>query len=81
MTKTHIRGNKIRNELIPYLEKNYNPRIKETLRRFAALHIWMTAFLRDCLVEYLEQYGGDDDEKSISLGAYSRTIRLRLTAG
>lgn len=27
--------NKIRNELIPYLEKNYNPNVKESLRRFA----------------------------------------------
>ncbi len=29
--------NKIRNELIPYLEKNYNPQIKESLRRYASL--------------------------------------------
>ena len=32
---TDYTRNKIRNELIPYLEKNYNPNIKETLRRFA----------------------------------------------
>lgn len=29
--------NKIRNELIPYLEKNYNPNIKEALRRYAEI--------------------------------------------
>ena len=29
--------NRIRNELIPYLEKNYNPNIKSALRRFAML--------------------------------------------
>ena len=29
--------NKIRNELIPYLEKNYNPNIKDTLRRYAEI--------------------------------------------
>lgn len=29
--------NKIRNELIPYLEENYNPRIKEHLRRYSSL--------------------------------------------
>lgn len=32
---TDYTRNKIRNELIPYLEKNYNPNIKQTLRRFA----------------------------------------------
>ncbi|MBE6042260.1 MAG: tRNA lysidine(34) synthetase TilS [Clostridiales bacterium] len=34
---TDYTRNRIRNELIPYLEKNYNPNIKETLRRFARL--------------------------------------------
>lgn len=29
--------NKIRNELIPYIEKNYNPNIKEALRRYAEI--------------------------------------------
>lgn len=37
--------NKIRNELIPYLEKNYNPSIKETLRRFASL-----AYMDDSMI-------------------------------
>ena len=29
--------NRIRNELIPYLEKNYNPNIKDALRRYAEI--------------------------------------------
>lgn len=37
--------NKIRNELIPYLEKNFNPSIKETLRRFAGL-----AYMDDSMI-------------------------------
>lgn len=39
--------NRIRNELIPYLEKNYNPRIRDTLRRYAALAATDDALLRD----------------------------------
>lgn len=34
---TDYTRNKIRNELIPYLEKNYNPNIKESLRRYAEI--------------------------------------------
>jgi len=33
---TDYTRNKIRNELIPYLEKNYNPNVREALRKFAA---------------------------------------------
>ena len=36
MTNDYTR-NKIRNELIPHLEKNYNPNIRRALRRFAQL--------------------------------------------
>ena len=36
MTSDYTR-NKIRNELIPYLEKNYNPNIRSALRRYAEL--------------------------------------------
>lgn len=39
--------NRIRNELIPYLEKNYNPKIKENLRRYAGLAYMDDALLRD----------------------------------
>ena len=34
---TDYTRNKIRNELIPYLEKNYNPNIKQALRRYAEI--------------------------------------------
>lgn len=35
--ETDYTRNKIRNELIPYLEKNYNPNIKQALRRYAEI--------------------------------------------
>ncbi len=34
---TDYTRNKIRNELLPYLEKNYNPNVKEALRRYAMI--------------------------------------------
>lgn len=37
--------NRIRNELIPYLEKNFNPKIRENLRRYAEL-----AYLDDSVI-------------------------------
>ena len=47
--------NRIRNELIPYLEKNYNPKIKENLRRFANLAYMDDSLLRDiALSDYLD---------------------------
>jgi len=55
--------NRIRNELIPYLEKNYSPKIREHLRRFARL-----AYMDDLLLRELamSEYGDSisfDDEK------------------
>ena len=38
--------NRIRNELIPYLEKNFNPNIRDCLRRFAGI-----AYMDDTLLE------------------------------
>ncbi|MBR0468271.1 MAG: tRNA lysidine(34) synthetase TilS [Mogibacterium sp.] len=47
--------NKIRNELIPYLEKNYNPKIKDNLRRYAGLAYMDDTLLRDlALTDYLD---------------------------
>lgn len=43
--------NRIRNELIPYLEKNYNPNIKEVLRKFAALSFMDDTLLTDIAFE------------------------------
>ena len=60
--------NKIRNELIPYLENNYNPKIKEALRRYA-----MLADMDDMLIrkiafsEYTDHLEIDAEEKTISL--------------
>lgn len=60
--------NKIRNELIPYLEKNYNPKIKEALRRYA-----MLADIDDMLIrkiafsEYADHLEIDAEEKTITL--------------
>lgn len=42
---TDYTRNKIRNELIPYLEKNYNPNIRQALRRYA-----MSAEMDDTLL-------------------------------
>ena len=55
--------NRIRNELIPYLEQNYNPKIREHLRRYASL-----AYMDDMLLRAiaLSEYSGHisfDDEK------------------
>ena len=63
--------NKIRNELIPYLEKNYNPRVKENLRRFAAIANADDSFLRDIAMnEYVEnmEVDGDNRKAVLSLG-------------
>ena len=47
--------NKIRNELIPYLEKNYNPKIKDNLRRYAGLAYMDDTLLRDiALTDYID---------------------------
>lgn len=56
--------NRIRNELIPYLEENYNPRIRETLRRFAATANMDDALLREIAFnEYTECMEVDGDSK------------------
>lgn len=60
--------NKIRNELIPYLEKNYNPKIKEALRRYAMLADMDDVLIRKiAFSEYLESVEVDEDEKMIIL--------------
>lgn len=57
--ETDYTRNKIRNELIPYLEKNYNPNVKQALRRYAeiadvddgAITMAAAEAVNDCLVD------------------------------
>ena len=46
--------NKIRNELIPYLEKNYNPNIRKALRRYAELADMDDTLLNELAVSSME---------------------------
>ena len=56
--------NKIRNELLPYLEENYNPRIRESLRRFAMSANMDDALLREIAFnEYTENMDVDGDNQ------------------
>lgn len=62
--------NRIRNELIPYLEKNYNPKIKENLRRYAGLAYIDDNLLRDiALNDYFEcvEVSGEKEEAVLSI--------------
>ena len=62
--------NKIRNELIPYLEKNYNPKIKENLRRYADLAYMDDTLLRDLAFgDYLEyvDINGEKEEAVLDI--------------
>lgn len=56
--------NKIRNELIPYLEKNYNPNIKENLRRYANIANMDDSLLRDlAFADYMDNLEIDTENK------------------
>lgn len=61
--------NRIRNELIPYLEKNYNPKIKEHLRRYAKLAYMDDLLLREIAMnEYGDDISLDDGSGRAVLG-------------
>lgn len=54
--------NRIRNELIPYLEKNFNPKIRDNLRRFAMLACMDDMLLEDiAFSEYADSIKTDDE--------------------
>jgi len=60
--------NKIRNELIPYLEKNYNPKIRDNLRRYAGLAYMDDTLLRDlALTDYLDSVEIDSEKEEAVL--------------
>ena len=63
--------NRIRNELIPYLEKNFNPKIKENLRRYAGLAAMDDSLLRDiALADYFDcvEVSGEKEEAVLNIG-------------
>ena len=63
--------NRIRNELIPYLEKNFNPKIKEHLRRYAGLAAMDDSLLRDiALADYFDcvEVSGEKEEAVLNIG-------------
>jgi len=62
--------NRIRNELIPYLEKHYNPKIKDNLRRYASLAYMDDSLLRDiALTDYIEcvDVNGENEEAVLNI--------------
>ena len=62
--------NRIRNELIPYLEKNYNPKIKDNLRRFAELAFMDDSLLREiAIADYLDSVdvSGEKEEAVLDI--------------
>lgn len=62
--------NRIRNELIPYLEKNYNPKIKDNLRRYAGLAYMDDSLLRDiAMADYFEyvDVSGEKEEAVLDI--------------
>ena len=59
---TDYTRNKIRNELIPYLEKNYNPNIKQALRRFAEIADQDDALLTDIAYAAMDGHVNVDQE-------------------
>ena len=60
--------NRIRNELIPYLEENYNPKIRDNLRRYALLAGLDDSLLRDIAFnEYYSNLTVIDEDRRIEL--------------
>jgi hypothetical protein len=64
---TDYTRNKIRNELIPYLEKNYNPNIREALRKYA-----MSAEMFGMKFFYIEAGSGASEPIPPEMVAYTK---------
>lgn len=60
---TDYTRNKIRNELIPYIEKNYNPNIRQLLRRFAEIADCDDSFIQDIALSECDRFLTRDEEK------------------
>lgn len=56
--------NKIRNELIPELESNYNPKFKEAINRFANMAAFDDDFLQETSKQIFVENFGEDYENS-----------------
>lgn len=63
--------NRIRNELIPYLEKNYNPSVKEALRKYAEI-----AELDDMV---MSDIAFSEFDENISVNSDDEVLILQLT--
>jgi len=59
---TDYTRNKIRNELIPYLEREFNPNIKDALRRFAEIAAADSEFLAEITYSICAETMIDDEE-------------------
>jgi tRNA(Ile)-lysidine synthase len=54
------RRNRVRHELLPYLEQRFNPRVREALARAAALLADDAAYLRDAAAALLKRIGREE---------------------
>ena len=69
---TGYERNRIRLELIPYLEREYNPRVQEALSRTAEVLRWDEAYFQDILKVKWECYGQEKgpNQAELSWGAW-----------
>ena len=81
--------NKIRNELIPYLEEKYNPNIREAMRRYASMASMDDSLITEIAFTVMDdEITIDDDSATVTLDAgelcdnhpavLSRVVRIVL---